>query len=332
MTISNIQAGHLDVHAHLLPESSFTVPTADGSINITEKDGDLLLGETPMHVDATKLTSIERLVADMDEHGIAVRVVSPPPYAFPSEAPVQDAADYARLINEDVVRACGSNPGRLLALGVVPLQDELATRTEMAYLRQAGAVGIAVPPIVGDAGIGDPALEHVLAYATELDLSVLVHPTQALRPGYGNHYLRNLIGNPVETTVGIASYLLGNGPQKYPDLRIVFLHGAGCAPALLGRWDHGWRLRADVSADTAAPPSESFITGLYADTLTHSDATAELLKATIDSAMIVLGSDYPFDMADIDPVASAHRRGFDVSALEQNARRWLGITAGPSGE
>ena len=46
------------------------------------------------------------------------------------------------------------------------------------------------------------------------------------------------------------------------------------APALRGRWDHGWRMRADVSSDSTRPPSEVFCSHVYADSLAHFDQRA----------------------------------------------------------
>ena len=43
---------------------------------------------------------------------------------------------------------------------------------------------------------------------------------------------------------------------------------------------------------------------LYFDTVLHSSAALEYLLATVGAERVVMGSDYPFEMADSDPVAT----------------------------
>ena len=42
---------------------------------------------------------------------------------------------------------------------------------------------------------------------------------------------------------------------------------------------------------------------------------------------ITVGSDYPFDMGDPDPVRSALLAGLQTETLSANALRWLGMSA-----
>jgi aminocarboxymuconate-semialdehyde decarboxylase len=323
-TASTLAPGHIDIHAHLLPEDCYEIPVSDGVRRLTERtDGELYLGDFPIAVTRDQISGVPRILSDMDAEDIAVRVVSAPPYAFAVSADPDAAADYARRVNDGLVRMCETSPDRLIPLGVLPLQDAAATTAEVKRLVAEGVRGVAVPPVVGSLTLGDPELNYVLDSCADAGLAVLVHPTQQLRPGFNHHYLQNLIGNPVESATAIASILLGGTFERTPALRIAFVHGAGVAPALLGRWDHGWRMRADVCADSSAPPSDVFRDHVYADSLAHSVEAGELLCKVIHPDRITLGSDYPFDMADAHPVRSAEALGLDRDALRTNALRWL---------
>jgi aminocarboxymuconate-semialdehyde decarboxylase len=167
-------------------------------------------------------------------------------------------------------------------------------------------------------------MRKVLAAAAANELAVLVHPMQLPRPEWKGHYLTNLIGNPVETTTAVASLLLSGAMEELPNLRICFLHGGGCAPSLLGRWEHGWRSRADVRQGSTHPPSLAF-TKLYFDTITHDPEVLRLLTAKASPDRILCGSDYPFDMAQPDPVSFLLDNGLDAATLEANGRQFLGI-------
>lgn len=325
MPIHELAPGHIDIHAHLLPEDCYEIPAAEGTRALTERGGELYFGEFPIAVTRDQISGVPRILADMDAEDIAVRVVSAPPYAFAVTAGPEAAADYARRVNEGLVRMCGDHPDRLIPIGVLPVQDGAATAAEVARLVADGVRGVAVPPVVGPATLGDSELSHVLDGCADAGLAILVHPTQQPRPGFNDHYLQNLIGNPVESATAIASILLGGTFDRRPELRIAFVHGAGVAPALLGRWDHGWRMRADVAVHTSRPPSATFREYVYADALAHSVEAGELLCKTIDPQRITLGSDYPFDMADRHPVQSSLALGLEQDALRHNALRWLGL-------
>jgi aminocarboxymuconate-semialdehyde decarboxylase len=134
----------------------------------------------------------------------------------------------------------------------------------------------------------------------------------------------NLIGNPTETATAAASLVLGGVLEQHPDLRIAMLHGGGCAPALVGRWQHGWQARADVRSAGTASPRDGFAK-LWFDTLTHDGPALELLRAHADPTHLVCGSDYPFDMGVERPLDLPHSVGLDDDVLEANARRFLDL-------
>ncbi|MEV6992715.1 amidohydrolase family protein [Streptomyces sp. NPDC093228] len=154
--------------------------------------------------------------------------------------------------------------------------------------------------------------------------SVRVHPMQLPRPEWTDHYRVNLIGNPVETTTAVASVLLSGVMDELPNLRICFVHGGGCAPALLGRWGHGWRKREDVRRDSNRPPGDSFAQ-LYFDTVAHDPEVLRLLAAHAAPDRILCGSDYPFDMAQPEPARFVLDHGFDAKTLEMAGRAFLGV-------
>ena len=56
-------------------------------------------------------------------------------------------------------------------------------------------------------------------------------------------------------------------------------------------------------AKISKPPSE-YVKLLYFDTITHSRMALEYLIANFGADHVLLGSDYPYDMGDPEPVAS----------------------------
>lgn len=313
--------GGIDVHAHWLPADLFGLPPGAPYGPLRDRDGELHLGEVPLSIATRAMSDVPSIRADMAEAGIAVRVLSAPPFAFPVAGP---APDYVDAFNDALAAVVAESGGALAGLGLVPLDDAAAATARLDGLAAApGIAGVAIPPLLGGASLDTGVLRHVLGECARLGLSVLVHPMQLPRPEWGGHYLANLIGNPVETATAVAALLLGGVLDALPGLRICFVHGGGCTPGLLGRWDHGWRTRADVRGDSARPPGEA-VRDLWFDTVTHDPALLGLLTERAGKQAVVCGSDYPFDMAQRDPLAFATGGGLDVATLSANARAFLG--------
>lgn len=320
-----VRAGLVDVHAHWLPSELFDLPPGSPLPPLRDHEGELHLGDLPLSIEASAMSDPRRVLADTDAAGLGCRVLSAPPFAFPV-ADHPGVEKYVGQFNEALTRTCHDSEGRLLGLGLVSLHDPDAARAQMSDIATSGVLrGIAVPPLVGATSLDDGPLHDVVRIAAELDLSVLVHPMQLPRPEWGSHYLANLIGNPVETATAVASVVLGGVLDELPELRICFVHGGGCAAALVGRWRHGWQQRADVRAGSTRPPDEA-LRELWFDTLTHDPAVLRLLVDNAGDERLLVGSDYPFDMGLARPQDLPLGEGLPAGALEQQAHRFLGLT------
>jgi aminocarboxymuconate-semialdehyde decarboxylase len=316
--------GPIDVHAHWLPEDLFGLPPGSPVPPLNGRDGQLHLGDLPLSIETAAMSDADRVLADTDAAGIGVRVISAPPFAFPvAAAPGVD--DYVETFNDELARTCRDSAGRLLGLGLVSLHDADAARKQMDSIATTGVVrGIAVPPLLGATSFDVDPMRDVLRIAAQYDLAVLVHPMQLPRPEWSSYYLANLIGNPVETATAAAALVLGGVLEELPGLRICLLHGGGCAPALVGRWQHGWSQRADVRSAHTRSPRQGF-GDLWFDTLTHDGPALDLLRAHADPTHLMCGSDYPFDMGLARPLDLPRQVGITDAALEHNAHRFLGL-------
>ncbi len=316
--------GVIDVHAHWLPRALFGLPPGAPYGPMNDRDGQLYLGDLPLSIATDAMSDEAAIGADMDRADVAVRVLSAPPFAFPLSGGAA-AADYAGAFNAALADVVARAGGRLLGLGIVSLGEPEEITIQLTTLRNTpGLVGVAIPPVVDDGSLHRGVLRHIVSEAARLDLAVLVHPMQIGRPEWADYYLANLIGNPVETATAVANLVLSGLKDELPALRICFLHGGGCVPGLLGRWDHGWRARADVRGGCSRLPSE-VIADLYFDTVTHDAPQLELLCKIAGANKVVCGSDYPFDMAESDPVRFAVKHGPDADALSRAARTFLGL-------
>jgi aminocarboxymuconate-semialdehyde decarboxylase len=113
------------------------------------------------------------------------------------------------------------------------------------------------------------------------------------------YYLTNLLGNPVETAVALASLIFGGVLDRFPRIRFLAAHGGGVAPFVIGRWEHAARVQPEL-AHLSASPLE-LLRRIYVDSIVH--GTPELLSLIemLGAERIVLGSDFPFDMGTWEP-------------------------------
>lgn len=134
------------------------------------------------------------------------------------------------------------------------------------------------------------------------------------------YYFNNLIGNPLESTLAVGHLIFGGVLDRYPGLKICVAHGGGYIPGYWGRMDHGWRARADCSEHCAHPPS-SYLRKLWLDTLVFDQDELDSLVRTHGADRLCLGTDYPFDMSEPDPV------GFHARLDEAAKAKILGLNA-----
>src|SRR6267143_3838034 len=190
--------------------------------------------------------------------------------------------------------------------------------------------GVQILTNVAGRELSDPAFAAFWKKAEELGALVLLHPngfTEATR--LTRFYFNNIIGNPFETTLAL-HYLIFDGVlARHPDLKILAVHGGGYLAAYSGRIDHAWGARSDSHGDLPQPPT-TYLKKIYFDTVVFTPHQLAELVRQFGADHVIMGTDYPFDMADYDPIGHvASMDGFDAATIAAiaggNARKILGI-------
>ena len=144
------------------------------------------------------------------------------------------------------------------------------------------------------------------------------------------HYLWNLVGNPLETTIAAAHLIMAGTMSRHPRLRVLLAHGGGAIVSLAGRIRHGQQTVV-AAGPVPAEPADALVRRFLFDTVTHDPRLLRSLVEAVGSDRVLLGSDYPFDMADPDPVATVRAAGLGREAeravLRGNAERELSVRA-----
>jgi len=254
---------------------------------------------------APKLSTIEVRIADMDRMGIDIQAVCPAPQQTYYWTEPGLGLEVSRMINDRLAQIVATWPDRFVALGTVPLQNVgLAVAELERCVKQLRLRGVEINPNVAGRELTDPSLnlDRFFAKARELDIVIFMHPigfTQGER--LMDHYLNNLIGNPLDTTVGTSHLIFGGVMERHPGLKIVLPHAGGFLGHYWARMDHGWRARPDCRTIIKKAPT-TYLKKFYFDTITFDP---EMLRNLIDkfgATQVLLGTDYPFDMGEEDPV------------------------------
>lgn len=292
----------IDVHAHILPEvfhgsdDAFRVPIPGSG------DHHQIEVQRTTSFDYEAMYSIDKRLRYMDNSGIDMHVLSTPPFYFYRLEP-EKGLGASQSMNDELANVVAKNPDRFVALAHLPMQaPELAAQELERCVKELGIRGAEICTNINGTNLDDPSFDVLWAKMQELDVPFFLHPNFPLGPErLTEYYLINLIGFPVDSTVAAASLIFGGVLARFPQLKFYLAHAGGTCPYLRGRWEHGWRVRPEARIKIQRPPSEYFPL-LFFDSLAHSLPALSFLAEQVGAGRIMLGTDYPFDMADPDPV------------------------------
>jgi aminocarboxymuconate-semialdehyde decarboxylase len=269
--------------------------------------------------------------ADMDKMGVDVQLVMPPPPQLYHTVALEYAVPAARMINDGIAEFVSKHPDRFIPTGTVPMQDGNEAAKELEYvMNKLKFKGVEILTNVNGKELSDPAFAPFWKKAEELDALVIIHPngfTEGKR--LSRFYFNNIIGNPFETTLAL-HYLIFDGVlERHPKLKIFAMHGGGYLGGYSGRIDHAWGARSDCNANLPKPPT-SYLKQVYFDTVVFTPLQLETLVKTIGLDHIIMGTDYPFDMLEHDPIGHINSvESFDDSTRAAlaggNVKKMLGM-------
>jgi aminocarboxymuconate-semialdehyde decarboxylase len=328
---------HIDIHAHLFPPSAMDDlkagrPWYGSTLEQGERGNPIIVTngrKRALGADSHLIDAAGR-VAKMDELRVDTQVLSLVPLLFGYDLDRADAIAMTRDTNDEIAGYIRDYPGRFLGLANVPVIDPDAAIAELE--RAMGLpdfVGLTLGSNVNGRSWDDEALFPILAAAERLGAYVFFHPID-VRAGdrLMSYYTKNLIGNPLETTMLVASLVFSGVLDKLPDLGMCLAHGGGYAALAIGRFDHGFRVRPETKQITT-PPSD-YLARFDVDALVHSEQAVRYLVDVMGVDHVMLGSDFPADMGPVDPVGEIERNpllddGEKAAILGGNVARVLGL-------
>lgn len=299
----------VDVHAHaVVPEAlALSVAAPEAAAARAAEAATFGAAATEVNRDqveriAPRLTDLAVRLAEMDTMAVDAQLVSPSPQHYHDWADEATSQRIVGLVNEGIAALCARAPERLVGLGLVGLQHPVLAAEQLTHaVTELGLRGVEISTSAGGSELSDPRLEPFWARAEELDALVFIHPWGcSLGARLGEHYLANVIGQPLETTLALSHIIFSGMLDRHPALRILAAHGGGYLPVYTGRSDHAWTVRPDAHGCAHRP--SHYLTRLYFDGLVYEPETLTALVASAGHDRVMLGTDYPFDMGVTDPV------------------------------
>ena len=213
------------------------------------------------------------------------------------DLPGEEGADWARFYNEHMAKDAASLPS-LSALATVPLQNgELAAKVLEEAL-DAGFKGamIATQPKGIGGNLDDPSLDPFWQVASARNAAIFLHPHYICSDDRLDGYdLVNAVGRLADTTIAVARLLFSGHLTRYPGVTLLLSHAGGALPYALGRLKRNRAIHPEY-----ADPEEGF-RRLYFDTVLFEPLALRFLCDLVGADKIMLGSDYPFGIGDLEP-------------------------------
>ena len=327
----------IDIHTHILPENwpDLKERYGYGGFVQLEHHGP---GCARMMLDGKLFREIESdcwdpgtRLADCDRCDVSVQVLSTVPVMFNYWAKPEDTADLAKILNDHIAGLVNEYPKRFVGLGTLPMQDaDLSIKELERCMGSLGMAGVQIGSNINGSNLDDPRIFPILEAASDLGAAVFVHPWEMLgEERMGLYWMPWLVGMPAEIALSMCTMIFGGVFERLPNLRVAFAHGGGAFPGIIGRLEHGFRVRPDIVATANKRNPREYLGQFYVDSLVHEPAMLQYMIGLFGSNRIALGSDYPFPLGEhhpgkmIEHMALKRKERNDL--LADSALEWLAM-------
>ena len=299
----------IDAHNHFIPKELLDRIRRDGAginMEIIDVDGQEFIRhfegfQYPLDKD---FYDYDAKKSDLLRRGLDKAVLSPPPSFFLYWVDKEECRDVAQCYNDYTKAFCDRHSDTFIAaMATIPMQDiSLAMRELERANKELGMTMVEIAPVILGKNLDEKEFFPVYEYCEANDVLVFLHPYfVGVKEQFKNYYNTNLVGNVLETNMGINSLIFGGVFEQFPKLKVLTSHGGGYFPYQLGRLEHGYNVRPEPKANISKSPM-SYIGNLYFDTITHWAPALQFLVDNFGADHVCIGTDAPYDMSDAEPM------------------------------
>ncbi|WP_340108262.1 amidohydrolase family protein [Pikeienuella sp. HZG-20] len=330
-----VRTSAFDIHAHYYPDAYLDLIEREGErfgAVFKRTEAGPIVKIPPLHAGpiAAKFIDLDLRIQAMDDQGVHAQALSlTQPMAYWADDALSEKL--CVTFNDSLADAHAKHPDRLYGLATLPMQKpDLAIKEARRIAAMPGMKGVYLGTCILDRELSDEAFWPVYEVFSELRLPVFLHPLNVIgmEDRLKDYFFSNLLGNPMDNAIAAAYLVFGGVLDRFPDLDIVLPHGGGAFPFLIGRLEHGWRVRPECKHLERNP--REYLSRFHYDTITHDASALRYLIDVVGADRVLLGSDYCFDMGYEQPrrmlaenqmISDADKQAI----LETNARRLLKI-------
>ncbi len=300
----------IDSHCHIVPSSLVEEAKRSGrSLGIQVEDtpqGAVLTfpGIPTLRPVTRGHTSLEDRLQWMDREGIGKQILASWLDVQGYSLPAEEAAIWARVVNEHLAQQASQDTERFRAMATVPLQDgEMAARELEYAVTSLGMIATMVAADPASIDLSHDSMEPFWAAAAALDVPVVIHPATH-GPGAITRPipLTFIMGRTFDTTVTSAKLILSGLLDRHPNLKLVLVHGGGYLPYQIGRLDNGYETGAARTVELQRGLPSSYLPLMYYDTVSMGREALRLLLDVAGAKHMMIGSDFVAQAGDEHPI------------------------------
>lgn len=304
----------IDIHAHYLPQLLYERFDAEAAkfpgVQLLRGEQGFRLrfpgGEATRPI-SPKLSDLGERRAWMDKNGIDHQLLGGWLDSFGYELAPSEGLAWSRFINA-CMREALAGEKRFTPLATVPLQDGKMAAEVLGEALEAGFGGIMIGTLPKGMGgvLDDPQLDPFWEAAAKLEAALFLHPMFLCgEPRLADYDLVNAIGRVADTSIAVSRLLFSGHLLRFPGMKLVISHGGAALPLVLGRLARNFTIAQGKYAD----PRKGF-DALYFDSVVFDADALQFLAGKAGAARIMLGSDMPFPIGDMEPCKVVHAAGF----------------------
>lgn len=317
----------IDTHAHFIPQPMLEALKKNvskfPSVELLAENDEFKLafaGGPLTRAISPKLRNTEQRLEWMECQHVDAQVAGGWLDSFGYELPNEEGAEWSRFMNEFLLAGAEST-SCIKALATVPLQNGILAAKVLEEAFDAGFKGVMIgtQPNGNSGNLDDPNLDPFWEAASSLKATIYLHPMFGCGdPRLHDYGMMNAVGRGTDTTTAVSRLLFSGHLLKYSGMNLVLSHGGGAIPYMMGRLARNY----DIHPGQFANPMEGF-KELFFDSVLFDPEALKYLCNLAGADKIVLGSDYPFPIGDLEPTKIIK----DAGLGEQETKMILGETA-----
>ncbi|MBN2035017.1 MAG: amidohydrolase [Deltaproteobacteria bacterium] len=301
----------IDVHNHFYPSKFLKeLEEKGGSAGVSvEKDewgrriivqrGNRVVTLTP------PMNDIAKRLEDMDRAGFDVQILT---LSVPSVDifPVDVGETLARVVNDEIAEIITKHPNHFMGFSTLPFLDPKRTVGELERcIDNLGFKGACI-----GSNINGLPLDHELLYPfyermSAYDLPIHIHPrAPADEVTYKDYRLGPMIGFEMDLCVAVVRLIMGVVMERFPKLKFIVSHLGGAIPYLAERIENCYEAYPECQVNLSRP-AMAYLKDFYYDTVSFFEPALMCAYSFAGSGHLILGSDYPHVIGDIDEAISS---------------------------